>query len=181
MRKRTKTIRAICILLPIIGFVVFIGDWIIYAVSVKVKEAYTVDLVYESGWFALLIKGMRTTITWILVFVTIRLMLRDYMKNGNLLNKKRIENRSKVKDYTCIALSVINIILIILQWILMRNDLYIDDEELAVTAMFKDYLRCLYYFALYDVITLILVIGFFKSLKKNLSQLGKRRKLRSNI
>ena len=172
MRKGTKTIRAICILLPIIGFVVFIRDWIIYAVSVK--EAYHVDLVYQSGWLTLLIRGIRTIITWFLVFVTIRMMSRDYLKNGNLLNKKRIENRSKVKGYTCIALSVINIILIILQWILMRNDLYIDDEELAVTAMFEDYLRCLYYFALYDVITLILVIGLFKSVKRNLSQLGNK-------
>jgi len=165
---------AICILLPIIGFVVFIGDWIIYAVSVKVKEAYPIDLVYLSGWSALLIKGIRTTITWILVFVTIRMMLRDYLKNWNLLNKKQIENRSKVKDYTCIAFSVINIILIILQWIHLRNDLSIDNEELAVAALFKDYLRSLYYFALYDVITLILVIGIFKSVKRNLSQLGNK-------
>jgi hypothetical protein len=169
MRKKIKILRAVCILLPIIGLVLFLGDWIVYAVSVK--EAYPVDHVYESGWHTLLMKGIRTTVTGILVFVTILLMQRDYLKNGNYLTKKQIDSRSKLQDYTCLAFSVINIVLIIVQWILLRYDyLCIDDEEIALAATFKHYLWCLYYFAIYDTLTLILVIAAFKSVNRNLSE-----------
>lgn len=160
---------AVCILLPIIGFVLFLGDWVICEVSVK--EIYTVDYVYEIGWLVLLIRGMRTTITWILVFVTIRMILRDYSENGNLLTINQMGKTCKVKVYICVAFSVINIILLSLRWILLRNDyLCIDDEELALAAMFKHYLCCLYYFAINDVLTLILVIAVFKSVKRSISE-----------
>ena len=164
---------AICIVLLVFDFMSVFAGWL----NMGINRSYWYEADYVIDMFKLirnsiLFSGIYTTISWILVFVTIRMMLWDYSETGNLLTINRMGDRGKVKVYSCVALSVINIILLFLQWILLRRDyLCIDDGDLAITAMFKHGWMYVYYWTAYDVIVLILVIDVFKSVKRNLFQI----------
>lgn len=173
MRSKTKLIMAVSILLPLIGLVSDLWSWL----GLLVNEQYWygaeyVDDMFISTWHEILIKGIRTTITWIFVFVAIRMLLKDNLNNGDLLSINQMEKGSKVKVYTCVAFLLINIILLFVQWILLRNDyLCIEDGDRAIEAMFKHGFTYMHYCTIYDLFSLILVIGVFKSVRRNISKL----------